>query len=61
MFIGPWTTKPYIPFNLVVQNEKFNILGMELGVDNEECTKVNYIVVNQKRCKSLSIFDHSDD
>ena len=35
VFIGPWKTKPNVPFNLVVQNENFNLLGIELGVNKQ--------------------------
>ena len=39
--IGVWRVKPNIPFNVCVSDGKFNMLGVDLGSNSEECYRTN--------------------
>ena len=39
--MGVWRVKPNIPFNVCVSDGEFNMLGIDLGSNLEECYRTN--------------------
>lgn len=40
-YIGPWRIKPNIDFNVKVEEDSFNILGIELSPKRNNCSEIN--------------------
>ena len=41
-FIGPWRVKPLIPYDVTIVTESFNLLGIELGYNQQKCSEKNF-------------------
>ena len=57
VYIGPWRIKPILQHELsIIETGSFNMLGVELGINRNECERVNFSKKINKMGVKLNIW-----